>query len=544
MAEACISVNRLSVDQFICAVCLDLLKDPVAIPCGHSYCKVCINGCWNQEDMKGIYSCPQCRETFTPRPVLRRNNMLAEVVEKLKNTELQAASPAHCYAGPGDVDCDSCTGRKLKAVKSCLVCLASYCEDHLKLYYQSQAFKKHKLVEACVDLQEKICSQHDKLMEIYCRTDQSFICYLCMMDEHKGHDTVSTTAERSKKQNELKEEQIKSQQKIQEKQKKVQELKQTVDTIKLHSQAAVDDNEKIFNEMISFLVKRRSEVTELIRVQEKAELTRAERLLKHLEQEITNLQRRVSDLEQLSHIPDHIHFLQSFPSLCVSPGCDDSPSFTVNQHLSFDGVRKSVSDLKKRVEEICQKEFNKIRPQAAAVQMILPSEPKSRDFLQCSKSNFCYLTLDRNTAHPQIILSEKNRVVRRSNTKQRYSDHPERFGSWSQVLCKESVCGRCYWEVEWNSVVYISVSYCYARNLEAKAEVKANDSLFETQGNNQTHSPKRVNNPGGAVAARSTVHETQQASSRCIDPRYAWKKRGTEQSTGKRVTGSKTMNNN
>ncbi|KAF7700425.1 hypothetical protein HF521_003383 [Silurus meridionalis] len=456
MAEACISVNRLSVDQFICAVCLDLLKDPVAIPCGHSYCKVCINGCWNQEDMKGIYSCPQCRETFTPRPVLRRNNMLAEVVEKLKNTELQAASPAHCYAGPGDVDCDSCTGRKLKAVKSCLVCLASYCEDHLKLYYQSQAFKKHKLVEACVDLQEKICSQHDKLMEIYCRTDQSFICYLCMMDEHKGHDTVSTTAERSKKQNELKEKQIKSQQKIQEKQKKVQELKQTVDIIKKRSQAAVDDNEKIFNEMISSLVKRRSDAMEMIRVQEKADLSQAEQHLKHLEQEITDLQRRVSELEQLSHTPDHIHFLQSFPSLCVSPGCDDSPSFTVNQHLSFDGVRKSVSDLKKQVKEICQEEFNKIRPQAAAVQMILPSEPKSRaDFLQY----FCYLTLDPNTAHPDLFLSEKNRVVRCSEKKQRYSDHPERFDSWFQVLCKESVCGRCYWEVEWSSVVYISVSY-------------------------------------------------------------------------------------
>ncbi|KAI5614188.1 finTRIM family, member 14 [Silurus asotus] len=418
MAEARISVNQ---DQFICAVCLDLLKDPVAIPCGHSFCKVCINGCWNQEDMKSIYSCPQCRETFTPRPVLRRNNMLAKVVEKLKKTELQAASPAHCYAGPGDVDCDSCIGRKRKSVKSCLVCLASYCEDHLKPHYQSQAFKKHKSVEACVDLQEKICSQHDKLIKIYCRTDQSFICYLCMTDEHKGHDTVSTTAERSKKQNELKEEQIKSQQKIQEKQKK----------------AAVDDDEKIFNEMISSLVKRRSEVMEMIRVQEKAELSRAEQHLKHLEQEITDLQRRVSDLEQLSHTPDHIHFLQSFPSLCVSPGCDDSPSFTVNQHLSFDGVRKSVSDLKKRVEEICQEEFNKIRPQ-----------------------DFCYLTLDPNTAHPHLILSEKNRVVTRSDTKQRYSDHPERFDYRPQLLCKESVCGRCYWEVEWNGCgVDISVSY-------------------------------------------------------------------------------------
>ncbi|KAI5614196.1 finTRIM family, member 14 [Silurus asotus] len=288
MAEASISVGQ---DQFICAVCLDLLKDPVSIPCGHSYCKVCINGCWNQEDMKSIYSCPQCRETFTPRPVLRRNNMLAEVVEKLKETELQAASSAHYYTGSEDVNCDFCTERKHKSFKSCL---ALYCEDHLKPHYQSQAFKKHKLVKTCVDLQEKICSQHDKLMEIYCRTDQSFICYLCMADLHRGHDTVPAEAERSKKQNELKEEQIKSQQKIQEKQKK----------------AAVDDNEKIFNEMISSLVKRRSEVTEMIRVQEKAELSRAEQHLKHLVQEITDLQRRVSDLEQLSHTPDYIHFLQ------------------------------------------------------------------------------------------------------------------------------------------------------------------------------------------------------------------------------------------
>ncbi|KAK3531444.1 hypothetical protein QTP70_020537 [Hemibagrus guttatus] len=396
MAEASISVD-FSVDQFICPVCLDLLKDPVATPCGHSFCKVCINGHWDQEDVKDIYSCPQCRETFTPRPVLRRNNMLAEVVEKLKKTEVQAASPARCYTGPGDVECDSCTGRKHKAVKSCLVCQASYCKDHLKPHYQSPAFKKHKLVEACAELQEKICSEHDKLMEIYCRTDQSFICYLCTMEKHKGHDTVSIKTERTEKQNEVKEEQMKFQQRIQEKQKKVQELKQTVSIIKMRSQAAVDDSERIFTELISSMEKKRSEVTELIRVQEKAEVSRAERLLNQLEQEI-DLKRRVTELEQLSHTHDDMHFLQSFPSLCVSPGCDDSPSFTLNQHVSFDGVRESLSDLKKRVEQICEEKYNKIQPQAAAVQMILPSEPKSReDFLQY----FCYLTLDPNTAHPK-----------------------------------------------------------------------------------------------------------------------------------------------
>ncbi|XP_047674349.1 tripartite motif-containing protein 16-like [Tachysurus fulvidraco] len=458
MAEASISVDQLSVDQFICSVCLDLLKDPVTLSCGHSFCKVCINGCWDQEDQKDVYSCPQCRDTFTPRPVLRRNNMLAEVVEKLKKkTEVQAASPDHCYAGPGDVECDFCTGRKHKAVKSCLVCVASFCETHLKPHYQVPSWKKHKLVEASGNLQEKICSEHDKVLEIFCRSDQSFICYLCMTDEHKSHDTVSVKAYRSEKENELQEEQLKFQQRLQEKQKKVQELKQAVNTIKLSTQTAVEDNERIFTELISFMEKKCSEVTEMIRAQEKAELSRAERLLEQLEQEIDDLQRRVTEIEKLSHTHDDIHFLQSFQSLRVSSGHDDTSSITVSQHLSFDGVKKSLSDLKKRLVEIFQEEFINIPGRAAGLQIILPSEPKSRDdFLHY----FCSLTLDPNTTHRKLILSEKNRAVTLSTREQQYSDHPERFDSLWQVLCKESVCGRCYWEVEWSGGgVCISVSY-------------------------------------------------------------------------------------
>ncbi|MCJ8749887.1 hypothetical protein PDJAM_G00192790 [Pangasius djambal] len=288
MAEASISVDQ---DQFICPVCLYLLKDPVTLPCGHSFCKVCINGCWDQEDERGVYSCPQCRDTFTPRPVLRRNNMLAEVVEKVKKT-----APAYCYAGPGDVECDFCIGRKRKAVKSCLICLTSSCETHLKPHYEVPALKKHKLVEAITQLNGNICSQHDKLLDIYCHTDKSCICYMCTVDGHKGHDTVSAAVERSKKQYEVEEVQMKSQQRIQQKQKKVQELKQAVNTIKSRTQTAVENSERIFTELISSMEKKRSEVTELIRAQEKAELSRAERLLEQLEQEIADLQRRVGGL--------------------------------------------------------------------------------------------------------------------------------------------------------------------------------------------------------------------------------------------------------
>ncbi|KAI4884147.1 hypothetical protein NFI96_022646 [Prochilodus magdalenae] len=414
MAEASISVAH---DQFSCPVCLDLLKDPVTINCGHSFCMVCINGCWDQEVQRGVYSCPQCRETFTPRPVLRRNTMLAEVVEKLKETELQAAPPASRNAGPGDVECDFCTGRKLKAIKSCLTCLVSFCETHLKPHYEVPGLKNHPLVEASLQLQEKICSEHNKQIEIYCRTDQSCICYLCTMEEHRGHDTVSAKTERTEKQNQLKEVQRKLQQRIQENQKKQQELKQAVHTIKVRTEhrltaSSVEDSERIFTERSAPLRKSAlrgphpfpSRYQSLIYRGKPVPHQASKNLLPP---EADEDHRKYSCLES-----------QSFQSLCVSSGSEDSPSITVHHPLSFDGVRRKIY--------------------------------------------YCPLTLDPNTTHPNLRLSEKNRVVTYSDTVQRYSDHAERFHGCIQVLCKESVSGRCYWEVEWSSkigCVFISVSY-------------------------------------------------------------------------------------
>ncbi|KAJ8358008.1 hypothetical protein AAFF_G00043610 [Aldrovandia affinis] len=397
-------------DQISCSICLDLLKDPVTIPCGHSYCMGCIKGCWDQNDHTGVYSCPQCREAFTPRPVLRRNIMLAEVVEKLKKTGLQAAPPAHCYAGPGDVACDVCTGRKHKAVKSCLVCVASYCETHLQPHYESPAFKKHKLTPATGHLQEKICSHHDKPLEVYCRTDQQCICYQCLMDEHRGHDTVSAAAGRTEKQKQLGATQRESQQRIQEREKELQDLRQTADSLTRSAQAAVEDSERIFTELIRSFERRRSEVKELIRDQEKAEVSRAERLIEQLEQEIAELRRRDAELEQLSHTEDHIHFLQSYQAT---------------------GGR------------VCKGELVKISQTVEKVHIL---EPRTReDFLQYS----CQLTLNPNTANRRLRLSEGNREVTCVGQDQSYPDHPERFDYWAQVLCREGLSGRSYWEAEW-----------------------------------------------------------------------------------------------
>ncbi|XP_045544367.1 tripartite motif-containing protein 16 [Salmo salar] len=446
----------LDQDQFCCSVCLDLLKEPVTTACGHNYCRICIEDCWDQDVLKGVYSCPQCRETFTPRPNLRKNNMLADMVVELKKTGLQAAPlPALCYAGPGDVACDFCTGtRKQKALMSCLACLASYCEPHLQPHYEFPGFKKHKLVKATAQLQEKICSHHDKLLEVYCRTDQQCICLMCTMDEHKGHDTVSAAAERTEKQGMS---QQKVQQRFQEREKELKELQQAVESLKHSAQAAVEDSDQIFTELIRSIERRSSEVKELIRAQEKAQVSQAEGLLEQLKQEIAELRKRSTELEQLSHTEDHIHFLQSYQSLSSISKSSDLPSIVVRPLQYFGDVSKTVSELREKLEDFLKGEWTKISTTVNIVDVVLPPQPKTREQLL---QYYCQLKLDPNTAHTLLSLSEGNRKVTRTRQVQPYPDHPDRFTNYCQVLCREGLSGRCYWEVEWSGEwVYTAVSY-------------------------------------------------------------------------------------
>lgn len=110
--------------------------------------------------------------------MLGKNEVLVEILEKLIKPKLQTVVPAQYYAGPGDLECDICTGRKCKAVKSCLVCLESYCQTHLEQHEEFHSGKRHKITDAIGQLQEMICHEHDTLLEVYCRTDQQCICVL------------------------------------------------------------------------------------------------------------------------------------------------------------------------------------------------------------------------------------------------------------------------------------------------------------------------------------------------------------------------------
>ncbi|XP_026172394.1 tripartite motif-containing protein 16-like isoform X2 [Mastacembelus armatus] len=383
--------------------------------------------------------------------------MFADLVETQKKSP--TAAPAdHCYSTAGDVACDFCRGKKLKALKSCLVCRVSYCELHIQPHYESPAFLKHKLVEPLKNLQEKFCSRHDELMKIFCRSDQQTICILCCMDEHKGHDTITTALERSQKQCELEITQQKIQKRIQDREKGVKVLQQELEALNGSADKAVEDSEKIFTELIRVLEKRCSDVEQQIRSQQEAEVSRVRKLKEKLEQEITELRAKDSELGQLSHTHDHIQFLQTYPVLSQVSEATDCPSFYLHPLQHFNDVTAAVSEARHKLLDILNEQWMKISLKVTEVDVLLPQpEPSTREeFLKYSRQ----ITLDPNTVNPWLSLSKGNRKATVMREKQVHSSHPDRFTDWLQALSAEGLTGRSYWEVERSSGgVSVAVAY-------------------------------------------------------------------------------------
>ncbi|XP_014829251.1 PREDICTED: tripartite motif-containing protein 16-like [Poecilia mexicana] len=444
-------------DKLFCSICSDLLKDPVTIPCGHSYCRNCIKDFWEGEDQGGTHICPQCRETFEQRPGLSRNTMIEELIKYLKKMGVALAN--HCYAGPEDVACDACTGRKMKAVKSCLTCSASFCENHLQPHYDAPPLKKHKLVNPSKNLQESKCSRHDRELEIFCRPDQQCICYLCTMDEHKGHETVPAAAERAEKQKKLQESQQQIHQRIQDQKEDVKLLQQEVEAINHSADKTVEDSEKIFTELIHLLQKRSSEVKQQIRSQQETEVSRVKDVRKKLEQEITELKRKDAELEQLSLTEDHTQFLLNYPSLPALRESTHSSSINIRPLRHFEDVTAAVSELRDKLQDVLRDTWTNIEQVITEVDVLLSEpEPKTRDgFLKYSQE----ITLDPNTAHNKLLLSEGNRKVTSTDQQQSYPDHPDRFSVYNQVLSRESLTERCYWEVAMRGGAGVGVAVSY-----------------------------------------------------------------------------------
>uniref|UniRef100_UPI00358EB01B E3 ubiquitin-protein ligase TRIM8-like isoform X2 n=1 Tax=Myxine glutinosa TaxID=7769 RepID=UPI00358EB01B len=166
-----------NLDALTCSVCLAVFEEPVALPCGHSFCRVCIETYWNSWEEDTACVCPICREVFPQKPKLKKNVAFAYFVENIVNVK---------KGGPGGTEshCELCNG---EAAKRCVPCEILCCEKHLKPHQQ----KGHKLVDPGVKMEELRCTKHGKPIQLYCKDDESLMCITCMGGEHEDHKVVS-----------------------------------------------------------------------------------------------------------------------------------------------------------------------------------------------------------------------------------------------------------------------------------------------------------------------------------------------------------------
>ncbi|XP_024229154.1 E3 ubiquitin-protein ligase TRIM39 [Oncorhynchus tshawytscha] len=422
--------SLLSENQFQCSVCLDVFTDPVTTPCGHTFCMACIRGLWK---ISYGCKCPTCENTFTVRPQISINVAFKEITDQFKRIQVGVSNLT--VAKPGEVACDVCTGGTIKALKSCLVCLTSYCEPHLEPHKRVATLKVHKLIDPVEKLEDRMCKKHEKLLESFCKTDQMCVCQFCTETCHKTHHTVAIEEECGEKKAQIKKMESGVQQMIQVRQKKVEEIKHSMELSRITSKKEMEDGAQIFTALVKSIERSQAELNEGIEEKQSAAERRAEGLVKELEQEITELQRRSTELEQLSITEDHLHLLQSLPSLCTTPPTKDWSEISVDSDMCVGNVRRALSQLedtlKNELETLKEREFKRIQKYAVDV------------------------TLDPDTAHPNIVLSSDCKQARRGDMLQILPDNPQRFDPVLCILGKRGFSiGRFYFEVQVGDKTY------------------------------------------------------------------------------------------
>ncbi|KAB1264746.1 E3 ubiquitin/ISG15 ligase TRIM25 [Camelus dromedarius] len=494
-------------DQVLCPICLEVFHHPVTTACGHNFCMTCLQGCWDHQATVGetLY-CPQCRESFPSRPRLCKNVILEEMVTCFT----QAKGSSRNLAGPRDVPCDFCSPQKLKSVKSCLQCMASLCEKHLRSHFEDQVFRGHQLLEPVWDLKSRLCRKHRRLRRLYCRTEGCCVCGACLLEEHKDHDTAPLEQERARREVEVRKVQANVENQMLIITSDSQKHRGQVAFLSKLIQTTRDEVNTCFSEIIQEVKQLQMKVLDFVEKEEAAALGKLgssiqqshNRLLKLEGDSIwlrtllahrndqQFLQARPHPMPPLPqahhslHCPSshrHRHtraaqtldkIISELPRLKHFPACME-PLMGTNceEKQSFLQLPETLAELRTRLVDMGLSFINQLLLKGIKMNSyeVLPPAVDRKTLLKC----YCNLNFDPATASEELFLfKETHSVLNLGILLEPYAGGgPFRgFKQWPQVLCSRGLAEGChYWEAEVsNSWVCLGVTYRRSPSLSGR----------------------------------------------------------------------------
>ncbi|XP_062282767.1 E3 ubiquitin-protein ligase TRIM39-like [Scomber scombrus] len=287
---------------------------------------------------------------------------------------------------------------------------------------------RHQLIDPLENLEDRMCMKHNKPLELFCKTDQTFVCVFCSILDHKTHDIVPLKEEYERQKAELGKTEAEIQEMIQKRRLKIKEIKHSVDLSKEAADREKAEGVQVFTALKESVERSLNELIETIEEKQRTTEKQAEDFIKELEQEISELKKRNSEVEKLSHSEDHLHLLQNFLSLKAAPPTKDWTEVSVRP--SYEGtVVKVVAQLEetlnKQMKKLLEAELKRVQQYAVDV------------------------TLDPDTAHSKLILSDDGKQVHHGDVWKNLPDNPKRFSLYICVLGKQSLSsGRFYFEVQ------------------------------------------------------------------------------------------------
>ncbi|XP_075066665.1 E3 ubiquitin/ISG15 ligase TRIM25-like [Mixophyes fleayi] len=411
-----------------CSICLNIYTDPVTLRCGHNFCRVCIDRVLDTQEGSGVYTCPECRAECQERPALQRNITLCNIVGSFLSTR-----PDQEETG---IFCTYCIHSPVPAAKSCLLCEASLCDNHLRVHSKSA---EHVLSDPTTSLGNRKCSVHKELLKYYCTEDAACICVSCSLaGEHRGHCVEMMDEASEKKKEKLRSVLQKLTTKREETEKRVQRLEER----------RIEDQEKAagITETVTSLfrdIRRQLEdvekrvLSEISRQEESVSFSVSD-LIQQLEIKKDEVSRKMRHIEELCNMSDPVTVLQE-PD--TGDLCD------TEDRERYDDQVHGIGDLD--VGLISGKLHTGLSDIITGINVWIYVQ-EATDIL-----------LDVNTAANDIHISGDRKTASCSDIDQNRPETPERFQYFQVISTRGFSSGRHYWEVDVSKSEIWKVGMCY-----------------------------------------------------------------------------------